>query len=58
MSVNKNLNEQEIKSLMPEGLSFFTQSTSPDWVKERELCALCASVVRLDHRNQPIQQGF
>jgi hypothetical protein len=30
---------------MPEGLSFFTQSSSPDWVKEYKLCALCASVV-------------
>ena len=37
---------------MPEGLSFFTLSVSPDRVKEKQLCALCASVVnkRLSER--------
>ncbi len=29
----------------PEGMSYFIQSVSPDWVKETKLCELCASVV-------------
>jgi hypothetical protein len=47
MLVDRNTEEREIKSVMPEGLSFFTQSSRlwRDWVKERNLCALCASVV-------------
>ena len=31
---------------MPEGLSFFSRSVSPDRLKEKQLCALCASVVK------------
>ena len=31
---------------MHEMLSFFTQSSSPNWVKDKTLCVLCVSVVR------------
>jgi hypothetical protein len=44
-NINKPRNRD--KSEMPEGLSFFTRSVSPDRVKEKPLCALCASVVKI-----------
>ena len=31
----------------PEGMSYFIQSVSPDWIKETRLCQLCASVVHV-----------
>jgi hypothetical protein len=33
------------ESEMPEGLSFFSRSASRDRLKEKQLCALCTSVV-------------
>jgi len=42
MSIGKNIHEREIKSVMPEGLSFFARSVSPDRAKlKTTLCSLC-----------------
>jgi hypothetical protein len=43
--------EQRINRTMPEGLSFFMRSPSPDRVKQKQLCALCASVVSLNKKS-------
>ena len=46
MLIDGSTYERKTKSVMPEGLSFFSLSVSPDRLKEKPLCALCASVVK------------
>jgi hypothetical protein len=35
------------EKLPPAGISGFIRSASPDWIKNKSLCDLCASVVNL-----------
>ena len=47
MTIQDKINAREIKGEMPGGLSFFTLSSRlwRDWVKLKQLCVLCVSVV-------------